>query len=31
VVEVPVDGKSTLVDIDTPEALTGLRAEIEGT
>src|SRR5262249_1127359 len=30
VVEVPVDGKAALVDIDTPEALLGLRAEIEG-
>jgi molybdenum cofactor cytidylyltransferase len=31
VVEVPVDGKAALVDIDTPEALIGVRAEIEGT
>ena len=31
VVEVPVDGKATLVDVDTPEALIGVRAEIEGT
>jgi len=31
VIEVPVDGKATLVDIDTPEALIGIRAEIEGT
>ena len=30
VVEVPVDGKAALVDIDTPEALVGVRAEIEG-
>jgi molybdenum cofactor cytidylyltransferase len=30
VVEVPVEGKATLVDIDTPEALIGIRAEIEG-
>ncbi len=30
VVEVPVDGKATLVDIDTPEALIGVKAEIEG-
>jgi molybdenum cofactor cytidylyltransferase len=29
VVEVPVDGKAALVDIDTPEALHGLRAEME--
>ena len=31
VIEVPVEGKATLVDIDTPEALVGIRAEIEGT
>ena len=30
VVEVPVDGKAALVDIDTPEALLGVKAEIEG-
>jgi molybdenum cofactor cytidylyltransferase len=30
VVEVPVDGKAALVDIDTPEALIGVKAEIEG-
>ena len=30
VVEVPVDGKAALVDVDTPEALIGVRAEIEG-
>jgi molybdenum cofactor cytidylyltransferase len=30
VVEVPVTGTAALVDIDTPEALTGIRAEIEG-
>jgi molybdenum cofactor cytidylyltransferase len=30
VVEVPVAGKSALVDVDTPEALIGVRAEIEG-
>jgi molybdenum cofactor cytidylyltransferase len=30
VVEVPVTGTAALVDIDTPEALTGVRAEIEG-
>ena len=30
VVEVPVEGKAALVDVDTPEALVGLKAEIEG-
>jgi molybdenum cofactor cytidylyltransferase len=30
VVEVPVVGNAALVDIDTPEALIGVRAEIEG-
>ena len=30
VAEVPVDGKAVLVDIDTPEALLGVKAEIEG-
>jgi len=30
VVEVPVSGKGALVDIDTPEALVGLKAEVEG-
>jgi molybdenum cofactor cytidylyltransferase len=30
VVEVPVDGKAALTDIDTPEALIGVKAEIEG-
>ncbi|MCC6889157.1 MAG: molybdopterin-binding/glycosyltransferase family 2 protein [Hyphomicrobiales bacterium] len=30
VVEVPVAGKAALVDIDTPEALRGVKAEIEG-
>jgi molybdenum cofactor cytidylyltransferase len=30
VVEVPVTGKGALVDIDTPEALKGVKAEIEG-
>ena len=30
VVEVPVTGKAALTDIDTPEALRGLKAEIEG-
>ncbi|MEA2904725.1 MAG: molybdenum cofactor cytidylyltransferase [Alphaproteobacteria bacterium] len=29
VVEVPVSGKGALIDVDTPEALTGVRAEIE--
>jgi len=30
VVEVPLTGKAALVDIDTPEALSGVKAEIEG-
>jgi molybdenum cofactor cytidylyltransferase len=30
VVEVPLEGKAALVDVDTPEALTGVKAEIEG-
>jgi molybdenum cofactor cytidylyltransferase len=30
VVEVPVTGNAALVDIDTPEALRGVKAEIEG-
>jgi molybdenum cofactor cytidylyltransferase len=30
VVEVPVTGKGALTDVDTPEALSGLKAEIEG-
>jgi molybdenum cofactor cytidylyltransferase len=30
VIEVPVTGKGALVDVDTPEALRGVRAEIEG-
>jgi len=30
VVEVPVTGKGALVDVDTPEALKGVKAEIEG-
>jgi molybdenum cofactor cytidylyltransferase len=30
VAEVPVDGKAALVDVDTPEALSGIKAEIEG-
>ena len=29
VVEVPVEGKAALVDVDTPEALAGVKAEIE--
>jgi molybdenum cofactor cytidylyltransferase len=29
VVEVPVEGKAALVDVDTPEALRGVRAEME--
>jgi molybdenum cofactor cytidylyltransferase len=29
VVEVPVSGKGALVDVDTPEALVGLKAEVE--
>jgi molybdenum cofactor cytidylyltransferase len=29
VLEVPVEGKAALVDIDTPEALVGVRAEME--
>jgi CTP:molybdopterin cytidylyltransferase MocA len=29
VVVLPVEGKGTLVDVDTPEALVGVRAEIE--
>jgi molybdenum cofactor cytidylyltransferase len=29
VVEVPVEGKAALVDVDTPEALLGVKAEIE--
>ena len=29
VVEVPLEGKAALVDVDTPEALVGVRAEIE--
>jgi molybdenum cofactor cytidylyltransferase len=31
VVEVPVTGKAAFADIDTPEALAGLKAQIEGT
>ena len=30
VVEIPVTGKAALVDVDTPEALRGVKAEIEG-
>jgi molybdenum cofactor cytidylyltransferase len=30
VVEVAVNGQAALVDIDTPEALRGVKAEIEG-
>jgi molybdenum cofactor cytidylyltransferase len=30
VVDVPVTGKGALVDVDTPEALRGVKAEIEG-
>jgi molybdenum cofactor cytidylyltransferase len=30
VIEVPLTGKAALVDIDTPEALSGVKAEIEG-
>ena len=30
VVEVPVDGNAALTDVDTPEALVGVKAEIEG-
>ena len=30
VVEVPVDGNAAFVDVDTPEALSGVKAEIEG-
>jgi molybdenum cofactor cytidylyltransferase len=29
VVEVPVEGRAALVDVDTPEALVGIKAEIE--
>jgi molybdenum cofactor cytidylyltransferase len=31
VVEVPIEGKAALVDVDTPEALIGIKAEIEAT
>jgi molybdenum cofactor cytidylyltransferase len=30
VVEVPVDGNAAFLDVDTPEALRGIKAEIEG-
>jgi molybdenum cofactor cytidylyltransferase len=30
VVEVPLEGKAALVDVDTPEALVGVKAAIEG-
>jgi molybdenum cofactor cytidylyltransferase len=30
VAEVPIEGRAALVDVDTPEALIGVRAEIEG-
>jgi molybdenum cofactor cytidylyltransferase len=30
VVEAPVSGKGAFLDIDTPEALVGLKAELEG-
>ncbi len=30
VVEVPVEGKAAFVDVDTPEALIGIKAEMEG-
>jgi molybdenum cofactor cytidylyltransferase len=29
VVEVPLEGKAALVDVDTPEALVGVKAAIE--
>jgi molybdenum cofactor cytidylyltransferase len=29
VAEVPVEGKAALVDVDTPEALSGVKAEME--
>ena len=29
VIEVPVTGKAALIDVDTPEALVGVKAEIE--
>jgi molybdenum cofactor cytidylyltransferase len=30
VIEVPMTGTAALVDVDTPEALRGVKAEIEG-
>jgi CTP:molybdopterin cytidylyltransferase MocA len=30
VLEVPFEGRAALVDIDTPEALVGVKAAIEG-
>jgi hypothetical protein len=30
VIEVAVDDRGAFIDIDTPEALTGVKAEIEG-
>ena len=30
VAEVPIEGRAALVDVDTPEALIGVKAEIEG-
>ncbi len=30
VVEVPIEDKAALVDVDTPEALNAVKAEIEG-
>jgi len=31
VIEVPLTGKAALTDVDTPEALEAVRAELEGT
>jgi CTP:molybdopterin cytidylyltransferase MocA len=31
VVEVPLEGRAALVDVDTPDALVGVKAAIEGT
>jgi molybdenum cofactor cytidylyltransferase len=31
VIEVPLPGKAALTDVDTPEALEAVRAELEGT
>jgi CTP:molybdopterin cytidylyltransferase MocA len=30
VIEVPVTGKAALIDVDTPDALRAVKAEIEG-